>query len=86
MEVGGKTRRNTKPGPLSHSTWLKRISRNFNLELVAEIYRRWGWRLKAEDDRLAPRIEAYKNLLMKGYPGQETALRVGEAGLLITSE
>ena len=45
--------------------WLKRFSRNFDMEIVGEIYRSWGWLLKAEDDRLEPKIEAYKNLLKK---------------------
>jgi multimeric flavodoxin WrbA len=51
--------------------WLERMSRNFDLEVVGEIYRSWGWLLKAEDDYLAPKIKAYKNLLMKA--GAEVA-------------
>jgi multimeric flavodoxin WrbA len=45
--------------------WLKRISRNFDMEVVGEIYRSWGWLLKAKDNNLEPKIEAYKNLLTK---------------------
>jgi multimeric flavodoxin WrbA len=51
--------------------WLKRFSRNFDLEIVGEIYRSWGWLLKAEDDELKPKIKAYKDLLRK--TGQEVA-------------
>jgi multimeric flavodoxin WrbA len=45
--------------------WLKRFSRNFDMEVVGEIYRSWGWLLKAEDDRLEPKVRAYKDLLQK---------------------
>lgn len=51
--------------------WLKRFSRNFDMEIAGEIYRSWGWLLKAEDDELKPKIAAYKNLLRRA--GQEVA-------------
>ena len=51
--------------------WLKRFSRNFDMEVVGEIYRSWGWLLKAEDEELEPKIQAYKNLLQKA--GREVA-------------
>jgi multimeric flavodoxin WrbA len=51
--------------------WLKRFSRNFDMEIVGEIYRSWGWLLKAEDEELKPKIAAYKNLLRGA--GQEVA-------------
>ena len=51
--------------------WLKRFSRNFDMEVIGEIYRSWGWLLKAKDDRLEPKIAAYKNLLKKA--GREVA-------------
>jgi multimeric flavodoxin WrbA len=54
--------------------WLKRFSRNFDMEIVGEIYRSWGWLLKAEDDRLEPKIKAYKDLLKKA--GHEVALNL----------
>ena len=43
--------------------WLKRFSRNFDMEVVGEIYRSWGWLLRARDEELKPKIEAYKTLL-----------------------
>ncbi len=45
--------------------WLKRFSRNFNMEVVGEIYRSWGWLLKSKDAQLEPKIAAYRNLLKK---------------------
>jgi multimeric flavodoxin WrbA len=45
--------------------WLKRFSRNFNMKVVGEIYRSWGWLLKAEDEQIKPKIAAYKILLKK---------------------
>jgi len=51
--------------------WLKRFSRNFDMEVVGEIYRSWGWLIKAKDNELAPKIEAYKRLL--GKAGFEVA-------------
>jgi len=45
--------------------WLKRMSRNFDMEVVGEIYRSWGWLMKAKDNELAPKIEVYKKLLIK---------------------
>ena len=45
--------------------WLKRFSRNFDMEIVGEIYRSWGWLLKAEDVQLEPKIKAYKDLVKK---------------------
>jgi len=58
--------------------WLKRFSRNFDMEIAGEIYRSWGWLLKAEDDSLEPKIKAYKDLLKKA--GHEVAgnLRLSE--------
>jgi multimeric flavodoxin WrbA len=58
--------------------WLKRFSRNFDMEVAGEIYRSWGWLLKAEDDSLEPKIKAYKDLLKK--TGHEVAgnLRLSE--------
>ena len=35
------------------------------MEVVGEIYRSWGWLLKAKDAKLEPKIEAYKDLLKK---------------------
>ncbi|UCB48260.1 MAG: flavodoxin family protein [Deltaproteobacteria bacterium] len=51
--------------------WLKRFSRNFGVEVAGEIYRSWGWLLKAEDEELKPKIDAYKDLLRKA--GHEVA-------------
>lgn len=51
--------------------WIKRFSRNFDMEVAGEIYRSWGWLLKAKDDQLEPKVEAYKNLLRKA--GHEVA-------------
>jgi multimeric flavodoxin WrbA len=45
--------------------WLKRFSRNFDMEVVGEIYRSWGWLLKAENQQLESKVLAYKNLLKK---------------------
>lgn len=45
--------------------WVKRFSRNFDMEVAGEIYRSWGWLLKAKDGELKPKIKAYKNLLKK---------------------
>lgn len=51
--------------------WLKRFSRNFDMEIVGEIYRSWGWLLKSEDDEVEPKVRAYKELLQKA--GREVA-------------
>jgi multimeric flavodoxin WrbA len=51
--------------------WLKRFSRNFDMDIVGEIYRSWGWLLKAENDQLASKIKDYKNLVAKA--GREVA-------------
>ena len=50
---------------------LKRFSRNFDMEIVGEIYRSWGWLLKSEDDEVEPKVRAYKELLQKA--GREVA-------------
>ncbi|MCJ7593617.1 MAG: flavodoxin family protein [Desulfobacterales bacterium] len=51
--------------------WFQRFSRNFDMEVAGEIYRSWGWLLKAEDDALQPKIAAYRDLLKKA--GHEVA-------------
>jgi multimeric flavodoxin WrbA len=45
--------------------WLKRFSRNFDMEVAGEIYRSWGWLIKAQNEELQPKIRDYKNLLVK---------------------
>jgi hypothetical protein len=51
--------------------WLKRFSRNFDMEVAGEIYRSWGWLLKAENSELQSKITDYKKLLVKA--GREVA-------------
>lgn len=51
--------------------WFKRFSRNFGVEIAGEIYRSWGWLLKAENKKLEPKIKNYKTLLAKA--GREVA-------------
>jgi len=51
--------------------WLERFSRNFDMEIVGEIYRSWGWLLKSDDVQLEPKIKEYKDLLRKA--GEEVA-------------
>lgn len=58
--------------------WLKRMARNFDMQVVGEIYRSWGWLLKAEDDELAPKIKAYKELLKKAGVEVSKNLKLSE--------
>ena len=51
--------------------WLKRFSRNFDMEVVGEIYRSWGWLLKAESKQLESKIHDYRKLIVKA--GREVA-------------
>ena len=55
------------------------------MEVVGEIYRSWGWLLKAKDDRLEPKIAAYKDLLKKAGREVVENLKLSEETTAINS-
>jgi acetyl esterase/lipase len=54
------------------------MARNFDMQIIGEIYRSWGWLLKAEHDELAPKIKAYKELLKKAGVEVSKNLKLSE--------